>query len=114
MVTRIDPGVASDSRLSAWLTVANASVSSAAFGIWADEAAAALCAHYLRSMPATGTGRGSGAIQSENFTDRSVTYATPTAAQFTSPAKAALAGTVGGTYYLQLLARAPRVGQGLL
>lgn len=114
MVTRIDPGVASDSRLSSWLTIANASVSAAAFGVWADEAAAALCAHYLRALPASGGGRTLGPIESESFVDRSVSYAAPDASAWSSPNLAALSATVGGAYYLHLLSRAPKVGQALL
>lgn len=114
MVTRIDPGVATDSRLSDWLTIANASVSVQAFGAWTDEAAAALCAHYLRAMPATGSGRALGPIQAENFVDRSVSYGAPSTTDFASPAQSLLAQTVGGQYYLLLLARQPKVGQYLL
>lgn len=114
MVTRIDPGVSGDSRLSDWLTIANASVSAQTFGVWKDEAAAALCAHYLRSMPTTGSGRTVGAVQSESFVDRSITYSAPTATDWSSPAESALAATTGGAYYLHLLHRMPKTGLALL
>lgn len=110
-VTRIYPGASGDTRISAFLTVAGRLVSAGMFGVNYDEAVAAMTAHLLQSLPATGSGQTLGPITSESFVDRSVGYGSPISG---SDEYAQLARTTGGAYYLFLLRSRPKSGARLL
>lgn len=110
-VTRIYPGATGDTRISAFLTVAARIVSAGMFGVNYDEAVAAMTAHMLQSLPATGSGQTRGPITSESFTDRAVAYGSPISG---TTEYAQLERTTGGSYYLLLLRSRPKSGIRLL
>jgi hypothetical protein len=111
MVTRIDPGLTGDTRITDFLTVAGRMVSPSGFGVLYDEAVAAMCAHLLRSLPSSGSGTTRGPITSESFVDRSISYGTTPSS---STQWADLQRTQGGAYFVTIARGRAAIGAAVL